>query len=88
VKQGKALVQLTFKHKLSPFSSIYPWLSACTLLDLHVGNAAITCDKDWKHVGAKRPHNTLLHEKGLLVHGTWITPMLIESHLLEAGHKL
>jgi hypothetical protein len=50
---GKALVLLTFKQKLSPSSPIYPWLSACTLLDLHVGDDDITCDKDWKHAGAK-----------------------------------
>ena len=85
-KWGKALVQLTFKHKLSLSSPIYPWLSGCALLDLHVGDDDITCDKDWKHVGAKRPHNALLREKGLLVHGTWITPALIQSHLIEAGH--
>ncbi|KAH9026882.1 hypothetical protein EDB84DRAFT_1670101 [Lactarius hengduanensis] len=61
-KRGKALVLLTFKQKLSPFSPIYPWLSA-------------------------RPRNALLREKGLLVQGTWITPPLLRSHLLEAGHK-
>jgi hypothetical protein len=86
-RRGKALVLLTFKKKLSPSSPIYPWLSACALLDLHVGDNDITCDKDWKHVGAKRPRNALLREKGLLVHGTWITPALLRSHLLEAGHK-
>ncbi|KAH8987060.1 hypothetical protein EDB92DRAFT_2090923 [Lactarius akahatsu] len=86
-KWGKALVQLTFKRWLSPSSPIYPWLSGCAFLDLHVGTDDITCDKDWKHVAAKRPHNALLREKGLLVYGTWITPMLIQSHLLEAGHK-
>ncbi|KAH8992608.1 hypothetical protein EDB83DRAFT_2510001 [Lactarius deliciosus] len=86
-KRGKALVLLTFKRKLSPSSPIYPWLSACALLDLHVGDDDITCDKDWKHAAAKRPHNALLREKGILVHGTWITPALLRSHLLEAGHK-
>ncbi|KAH9005732.1 hypothetical protein EDB86DRAFT_2795608 [Lactarius hatsudake] len=86
-KRGKALVLLTFKQKLSPSSPIYPWLSACALLDLHVGDDDITCDKDWKHAAAKRPRNALLREKGILVHGTWITPALLRSHLLEAGHK-
>ncbi|KAH9168605.1 hypothetical protein EDB89DRAFT_1909186 [Lactarius sanguifluus] len=86
-QRGKALVLLTFKRKLSPSSPIYPWLSACTLLDLHVGDDDITCDKDWKHAVAKRPRNALLREKGILVHGTWITPALLRSHLLEAGHK-
>ncbi|KAH8976414.1 hypothetical protein EDB86DRAFT_2840993 [Lactarius hatsudake] len=86
-KRGKALVLLTFKRKLSPSSPIYPWLSGCALLDLHVGDDDITCDKDWKHAAAKRPRNALLREKGILVHGTWITPALLRSHLLEAGHK-
>lgn len=86
-KRGKALALLTFKKQLDPSSPIYPWLSACPLLDLHVGDDDITCDKDWKHVSAKRLRNTLLREKGLLVHGTWITPMLLRSHILEAGHK-
>ncbi|KAH8987653.1 hypothetical protein EDB92DRAFT_1933085 [Lactarius akahatsu] len=87
VKRGKALVLLTFKRKLSPSSPIYPWLSACALLDLHVGDNDITCNKDWKHVVAKRPRNALLCEKGILVHETWITLALLWSHLLEAGHK-
>ncbi|KAN0137688.1 hypothetical protein V8E53_004513 [Lactarius tabidus] len=86
-RQGKALVQLTFKHILSTSSPIYTWLSACTLLNLHVGDNEMTCDKDWKHAGAKRPRNALLHEKGILVFGTWVTPSVLQSHLLEAGHK-
>ncbi|KAF8259168.1 hypothetical protein EI94DRAFT_1707336 [Lactarius quietus] len=86
-KRGKALVLLTFKQTLSPSLPIYPWLSACTLLDLHVSDDDITCDKDWKHAGAKRPRNALLREKGLLVHGIWITPAVLRSHLLEAGYK-
>ncbi|KAF8264280.1 hypothetical protein EI94DRAFT_1703360 [Lactarius quietus] len=86
-KWGKALVLLTFKQMLSPSSPIYPWLSACTLLDLHVSDDDITCDKDWKHTGAKRPRNALLREKGLLMHGIWITPAVLRSHLLEAGYK-
>ncbi|KAH9165187.1 hypothetical protein EDB89DRAFT_1858599 [Lactarius sanguifluus] len=83
-KRGKALVLLTFKRKLSPSSPIYSWLSACTLLDLHVGDDDITCDKDWKHAAAKRPRNALLCEKGILVHGTSVGEV---CHLLEAGHK-
>jgi hypothetical protein len=86
-RQGKALIQLTFKHILSTLSPIYPWLSACTLLDLHVGDDEMTCDKDWKHAGAKCPCNALLHEKGILVFGTWVMPSVLRSHLLEAGHK-
>ncbi|KAH9072764.1 hypothetical protein EDB83DRAFT_2312940 [Lactarius deliciosus] len=77
VKWGKALVLLTFKQKLSPSLPIYPWLSTCALLDLHVGDDDITCDKDWKHTSSE----------GILVHEMWITPALLRSHLLEAGHK-
>ena len=86
-KRGKSLIQITFKKTLSTSSPIYPWLSACSLLDLHVGEDEITCDKDWKHAGAKRPRNALLREKGVLVYGTWITPAVLRSHLLEAGYK-
>ena len=31
--------------------------------------------------------NALLHEKGMLVYGMWITPAVLHAHLLEAGHK-
>ncbi|KAH9047051.1 hypothetical protein EDB84DRAFT_1557861 [Lactarius hengduanensis] len=85
-RRGKALVQLTFKRTLLASSPIYPWLSACNLLDLHVGDDEMTCDKDWKHAGAKRPRNALLREKGVLVYGTWITPTVLRSHLFAAGH--
>ena len=50
---GKALVQLMFKHILSPNLPIYPSLSLCTLLDLHVGEDDLTCDKDYKHTATK-----------------------------------
>jgi hypothetical protein len=63
VREGVKLVLLTFKGTLSPSSPIYPWLSACPLLDLHIGHDDITCDKDWKHIGAKQPCNALLHER-------------------------
>ena len=86
-RRGKALVQLTFKHTLSPSLPIYPWLASCTLLDLHVGDDNLMCDKDYKHTTAKRVRNALLREKGLLVYGTWITPTVLHAHLLEAGHK-
>ncbi|KAI9430613.1 hypothetical protein H4582DRAFT_1823847 [Lactarius indigo] len=86
-KQGKALAQLTFKHTLLPTSPIYRWLSACSLLDLCVGDDEMTCDGGWKHAGAKRPRSALLRDKDVLVYGTWITPTVLRSHLLEAGHK-
>ena len=74
-RQGKALVQLTFKHTLRPSSPIYSWLSACVLLDLHIGEDDLVCDKDYKHTAAKWVWNALLREKGILVYGTWITVM-------------
>ncbi|KAH8977971.1 hypothetical protein EDB86DRAFT_3237290 [Lactarius hatsudake] len=86
-RQGKALVQLTFKHALSPNSPIYPWLSSCALLDLHVGDDDLICDKDYKHTATKWVHNALLCEKGIFVYGTWITPAVLHTHLLDAGHK-
>ncbi|KAH8995049.1 hypothetical protein EDB86DRAFT_2804872 [Lactarius hatsudake] len=86
-RRGKALVQLTFKHALSPNSPIYPWLSSCALLDLHVGDDDLICDKDYKHTAAKRVRNALLREKGIFVYGTWITPAVLHTHLLDAGHK-
>ena len=42
-KWGKLLLQLTFKQTLSASSPIYPWLSACPLLDLHVSKDDLTC---------------------------------------------
>ncbi|TFY55061.1 hypothetical protein EVG20_g9459 [Dentipellis fragilis] len=85
-RRGKALVQLTFKHMLSPSSPIYSLLAGCALLDLHVRDDDLTADKDQKHVATKRPQNALLREKGVLVLGTWITPSILRSHLLKAGH--
>ena len=86
-RRGKALVQLTFKHTLRPSLPIYSWLSACVLLDLHVGKDDLVCDKDYKHTAAKWVRNALLREKGILVYGTWITPPVLRAHLLEAGYK-
>ena len=80
-------MQLTFKHTLPPSSPIYSWLSSCALLDLHVGEDDLICDKDYKHTAAKRVCNALLRERGILVYGTWITPPVLHAHLLEAGYK-
>ncbi len=72
---------------LSPTSDIYHWLSSCPLLDLHVSDNDLTCNKDCKHTAVKQLHSALLHEKGILVYGIWITPSVLQSHLLNAGHK-
>ena len=87
VRWGKALVQLTFKHTLPSSSPIYSWPSFCALLDLHVGEDDLICDKDYKHTAAKRVQNALLHERGILVSGTWITSPVLHTYLLEAGYK-
>ncbi|KAF6752442.1 hypothetical protein DFP72DRAFT_1047213 [Ephemerocybe angulata] len=75
-----ALVQTTFKKKLEPTSDIYPLLAPLKLLDLHVGDDDLTCDKDWKHV-IKRVRNLLLRDRGVLVDDFRITPSVIRSHL-------
>ncbi|KAF6764939.1 hypothetical protein DFP72DRAFT_839943 [Ephemerocybe angulata] len=41
-RRGSALVQLTFKHKLTEDSSIYPTLSPLKLMNFHVGDNDIT----------------------------------------------
>lgn len=79
-------MQLTFKKKLEPSSPIYSHLAPLRLLDLWVGIDDITVDKDYKHVVFKRVRNTLLREKGILVHGVTLTPALIRQHLRDAGH--
>lgn len=49
-RRGAAFVKLTFKHKLSPESPIFPLLSPLKFLNLHVGDDDLVCDKDPKHI--------------------------------------
>jgi hypothetical protein len=44
-------------------------------------------DKDYKHI-FKQLHNTLLHEKGSMVHGIKLTWGLIHKHLSDSGLPL
>ncbi|TFY77572.1 hypothetical protein EWM64_g6442 [Hericium alpestre] len=62
-RQGRALINLTFKHLLQPSSPIFSMLSPLALMDLHVGDDDLTPDKDYKHV-FKCLQNALLHKKG------------------------
>ncbi|KAF6747646.1 hypothetical protein DFP72DRAFT_821447 [Ephemerocybe angulata] len=85
-RRGASLVELTFKRKLSVDSNIYPLLHPLRLLDLHVGDDDLTCDKDWKHI-FKRFRNLLLRDRGVLVDGFRITPSVIKTHLGSTKSK-
>lgn len=85
-RRGKALTKLTYIAPLAPSSPIYAHLVHLELLDLFVGADDITADKDYKHV-FKRLRNTLLREKGSVVHGVRLTCGLIRKHLQDAGHS-
>jgi hypothetical protein len=54
------------------------------LFDIFVGVDDITADKDYKHV-FKRLRNTILREKGSMVHGIKLTRGLIHKHLSDSG---
>ena len=47
---GASLVQLTFKHMLTPESNIYKLLHPLEFMNFAVGDDDITADKDYKHV--------------------------------------
>jgi hypothetical protein len=86
-RRGKALAKLTYIAPLAPTSPIYGHLVHLDLLDLFVGVDDITADKDYKHV-FKRLRNTLLREKGSVVHGVNLTCGLIRKHLGDTGHSV
>ncbi|KAJ7198077.1 hypothetical protein GGX14DRAFT_374467, partial [Mycena pura] len=83
-RRGKAFVEKTFSHQLSPDSDIYPLLKDLEFMDFHVGEDDLTGDKDFKHV-FKRLRNRLLRARGMSVFGVSINPAIIRSHLLSAG---
>ena len=83
-RRGKALAKLTYIAPLAPTSPIYDHLIHLDLFDLFVGADDITADKDYKHV-FKRLRNTLLREKGSVVHGVRLTCGLIRKHLRDTG---
>jgi hypothetical protein len=83
-RQGKALAKLTYIAPLAPTSPIYEHLIHLDLLDLFISVDDITADKDYKHV-FKHLRNTLLREKGSIVHGVRLTCGLIRKHLQDTG---
>jgi hypothetical protein len=83
-KRGKALAQLTFKHKLNKESDVFDLLDPLEFMDLYVGDDDITADKDYKHI-PKRLRNLFVREKGLLVHGIYLTPGIIKAHFRDNG---
>ncbi|KAF8170124.1 hypothetical protein BJ912DRAFT_832733, partial [Pholiota molesta] len=82
--RGSAFIILTFKHKLSSQSPIYPLLKPLKFLNLFVGFDDLTCNKDWKHI-FKCFHNLLLRECGVVINGLRITPDIIKSHFKSEG---
>ncbi|KAF7328292.1 hypothetical protein MSAN_02488500 [Mycena sanguinolenta] len=83
-RRGKAFVELTFRHKLSPDSPIYPLLKDLPLMNFWVGDDDLTADKDHKHV-FKRGRNRLIRLRGTMVFGVQITPTIIRVHLQATG---
>jgi hypothetical protein len=83
-RQGKALAKLTYIAPLACTLPIYGLLAHLELFDIFVSMDDITADKDYKHI-FKRLHNTLLHEKGSMVHGIKLTWGLICKHLSNSG---
>ncbi|KAF9020163.1 hypothetical protein BDZ89DRAFT_1204039 [Hymenopellis radicata] len=83
-KRGGALIDMTFKDDLSPSSPIYPLLHPLEFMDFHVGDDDLTADKDYKHV-FKRLCNLMLRRCGLDVRETHVNPMIMQSHLCDAG---
>jgi hypothetical protein len=59
-------------------------LQPLQLLDLHVGDDNLTCDKDWKHV-FKRFRNLLVRQCGIVIMGYQITPDIIRDHFQSEG---
>lgn len=77
-RRGQALVQFTFKRKLSPDSSIYDQLSPLEMMNLEVGDDDVTADKDYKHI-FKRLRNLCLRDKGIYLFKYHIVPSGIRS---------
>jgi hypothetical protein len=83
-RRGSSFILLTFKSPLLQDSPIYSILKPLKLLNLHVGDDNLTCDKDWKHV-FKRWRNLLLRQRGVVVNGVRITPDIIKDQFRSAG---
>ena len=65
-------------------SPIYSILKPLKILNLHVGDDDLTCDKDWKHV-FKQWWNHLLWQHGVVVNGVQIIPDIIKDQFRSAG---
>ncbi|KAI0283768.1 hypothetical protein BC826DRAFT_1110068 [Russula brevipes] len=85
-RRGKALAKLTYVAPLAPSSPIYDQLIHLDLFDWFVGADDIMADKDYNHI-FKRLCNTILCEKGSVVHGVKLTRALICKHLQDSGHS-
>ncbi|EJD45187.1 hypothetical protein AURDEDRAFT_44253, partial [Auricularia subglabra TFB-10046 SS5] len=83
-RRGRALELNFLKHPISPTSPLFELVGNLPLFNILVGKANISLDKDYKHV-FKRLRNTLLREKGVLVDGCLITPMILRRHLRDTG---
>ena len=83
-RRGSAFILLTFKSPLLQDLPIYSILKPLKILNLHVGDDDLTCDKDWKHV-FKRWRNLLLRQRGVVVNGVRITPDIIKDQFRSAG---
>ena len=83
-KCGKALVHLTMNTTLSVDSPIYEQLRPLDFLNYLVGTDDITADKDFKHV-FKWQRNLMMRNKGILIQGFCITPLILRAHLQSNG---
>jgi hypothetical protein len=83
-RRGSSFILLTFKHQLPIHSPIYHLLRPLRLLDLHVGEDDLTCDKDWKHI-FKHFRNLLLRQRGVVVNHIRVTPGIITDHFKSVG---
>ncbi|KAI0026643.1 hypothetical protein K488DRAFT_81317 [Vararia minispora EC-137] len=66
-------------------SPIYDLLSPLALMDTHVGDDDLMANKDTKHVVFKRFRDTLLRDKGVLVHSVFLMPAILRTHFRDAG---
>jgi hypothetical protein len=84
-RRGSAFILLTFKHSLSPESSIYALLEPLNFLNLMVGDDDLTCDKDWKHI-FKRWRNLLIRlNRDIVINGRRITADIIMDQFRSEG---
>jgi hypothetical protein len=83
-RRGLALVQFTFKRKLSPDSPIYDQLACLPMMNLKVGDDDVTADKDYKHI-FKHIRNLVLYDAGLWLLGCHLKPPVFLTHMHAQG---